>query len=159
MKIVFLDIDGVLNGHERHPGSEYCGTSPGCVAELNRVLAATGALVVVCSAWRYLVLRGAMTVEGLRHLLSTHGVVGPPGVRDYLLGVTESDEQVTGRDLQVWNWVCSHPEIVSWVIFDDMEKLYDQWHIKNRLVLTDGKVGMTTGDADRAIDLLGRVTG
>jgi hypothetical protein len=52
MKPLFLDIDGVLNAHEPHPGSLYNGIRPDCMGRLNRVLKATGASLVISSAWR-----------------------------------------------------------------------------------------------------------
>lgn len=54
MKLLFLDVDGVLN-HQHSPCWEENGhrnLDSACVAELNRVLAATGAKIVVSSVWR-----------------------------------------------------------------------------------------------------------
>lgn len=70
---LFLDIDGVLNRHNRHANG-YCGMDRDCVDILNGILETTKAKVVLASAWRYFVLRGEMTLAGLQGLLCTHGL-------------------------------------------------------------------------------------
>jgi hypothetical protein len=66
MKVLFLDIDGVLN-HVQHwkdnlPSDEdgqveWCqsaaGFDPSCVAQLKRIIEETGCEVCVSSSWRY----------------------------------------------------------------------------------------------------------
>ncbi len=70
---IFLDIDGVLNSHNKHANG-YCGCDRASVALLNGILEETGAKIIVASAWRYFVLRGEMTIAGLGGLLCTHGL-------------------------------------------------------------------------------------
>jgi len=74
MKVIFLDIDGVLNGHEFCEHAKSCGINPECVCELNRIIAATDAKIVLSSAWRYMVHGGALTLKGFEYMLRTHGV-------------------------------------------------------------------------------------
>lgn len=55
MKVIFLDIDGVMNGIDARPDPARGLVSfldPGPVERLNRIVAATGAVVVVSSTWR-----------------------------------------------------------------------------------------------------------
>lgn len=70
---IFLDIDGVLNGHNRHANG-YCGCDADNVRVLNGILHQTGAKIVVASAWRYFVLRGEMTIAGFAGMMCTHGL-------------------------------------------------------------------------------------
>ena len=82
--ILFLDIDGVLNGHEQD-AQGYNRIQPGPVVHLNRILAETEARLVISSSWRYLVHSGAMTLEGFSYMLITHGIGVPrPAGRDHL---------------------------------------------------------------------------
>lgn len=53
MKVLFRDIDGVLNDHRPHPGSPYNGIKPSCMKLLNQVLAVTDASIILSTAWRY----------------------------------------------------------------------------------------------------------
>ncbi len=112
--LIFLDIDGVLNGHGVNLHSECCGISPSCVGHLNRILKETGARYVVSSAWRYLVLGGSMTCRGMEYLLRTHGVM-----KDRMVGVTCSDELVPSRGAQVWQWLEARGFGYNFCIVDD----------------------------------------
>ena len=146
-KLIFLDIDGVLNGHESH-GNGYCGTRPDCVARFNRILSATGAAIVVSSAWRYLVLSGSMTIVGLENLLLSHGVDCREKIRD----VTRPDVGDEMRGLQISLWLKSRkfpPD--AYVVLDDMDDISAYGH---PFVRTESKTGLTDEDADRAIAIL-----
>lgn len=55
MKVIFLDIDGVMNGAASRPDHRRgfaAWLEPTNVAALNQIVAATGAVVVVSSSWR-----------------------------------------------------------------------------------------------------------
>lgn len=84
MKVIFLDIDGVLN-HEmwyrrrfqemdknsetsRHPYYEF---DPQSVAELNRIIELTDAKIVISSTWRL-----GRTTEQLQEILNSVGFKG-----------------------------------------------------------------------------------
>ena len=76
IKVVFLDFDGVLNSKEffkspRHEESEAGALDPEAIARLNRLLAATGAVVVISSSWRH-----GYTVGALASMLESRGFVG-----------------------------------------------------------------------------------
>lgn len=43
MKVLFLDVDGVLNGHEWDDEAKSCNIRRECVKHLNRVVRETGA--------------------------------------------------------------------------------------------------------------------
>lgn len=86
-KILFLDIDGVLNAHRQLP-SGYCGIDRAKAEWLNAVLYfVPDAKLVISSAWRYMMLRGDMTLKGFEYLLLVHGV----NCRERLHGYTEAD--------------------------------------------------------------------
>jgi hypothetical protein len=156
VKILFLDCDGVLNGHEKLPGLEYCGIRPDCVARLNRVIAETDCQLVISSAWRYMIIGGMMTKKGFEYLLITHGV----RAAGRLHGRTVSDEIEKDRAQQIlkyqraalygYGW----QPCQQWCVLDDdpmtMNLEADQW----RLVKTDGSKGMTDEDAQQAIEVL-----
>jgi hypothetical protein len=86
IKLLFLDIDGVLNAHESDP-DVLCGPIfRDKVRLLNRILRATDAKVVLSSAWRYIVHRGEATLQGMDWLLRSHGMLA-----NRLIGVTRPD--------------------------------------------------------------------
>jgi hypothetical protein len=90
VKLLFLDIDGVLNDHRPHQNG-YSGIQSDKVCHLNRILEqCPDVQLVISSAWRYTVLNRWMTLQGFEHLLLTHGV----DCVDRLHGVTAADPEV-----------------------------------------------------------------
>src|SRR3954454_20781982 len=145
--LLFLDIDGVLNGHERDPHG-YNRIQPGPVVHLNRILDEAGARLVITSSWRYLVHSGAMTLEGFSYLLITHGI----SCHGRLAGVTCRDEEAMPRGVQIARWLDRYaPRGVSppYVVIDDVDDGVSG--AGHPLVRTDGLVGLTRRDADAAI--------
>lgn len=97
MRLLFLDIDGVLNCHEDIFATGIHTIDPVKVRRLNRIVRETGAEIVISSAWRYMILSGAMTLDGFRYMLNTHGL--DPSVK--LHGCTTSDELLSTRAAQI----------------------------------------------------------
>ncbi len=148
--ILFLDIDGVLNGHERDDHG-YNRIQAGPVVHLNRILAETDARLVITSSWRYLVHSGAMTSEGFSYMLITHGI----GCHDRMAGVTCRDEEAGSRGAQITRWLDQLPprgEVAAYVVIDDEDA--GVTGAGHPLVRTDGRLGLTRRDADAAIALL-----
>lgn len=150
-----MDFDGSgLNGHERHPNG-YCGSRPDVVARLNRVIAETDCVLVVASAWRYLVLNGCMTVVGLENMLLTHGL----DCRNRVAGVVRADAAPDNcdRGRQISDWIRRNGADFArrYAVLDDMP--FDIPDCGHPLVLTEG-AGMEDIDADELIERLGRKT-
>ena len=151
MKIIFLDIDGVLNhadflydradraeaGEHLHPDG---AIDPECVEHLNAIIEATGAKVVVSSTWRLF-----RSCEKLQWCLDQKGFSGE------VIGKTTSEDMET-RGLQIDQWVRGH-EVGSFVILDDDLDVYPH---ADRHVKTDFMHGGLQGEhAERAIEMLG----
>lgn len=148
--ILFLDIDGVLNGHEYDPQAESCLIKKECIDNLSKILTETSAKVVISSA-RYMVTRGAMTLQGFEYLLRTHGL---HNITSRIIGTTREDLNQTDpleRPKQIQEWLESHPEVITYVILDDL----DLGPIKNH-IRTDGKIGLTLENVNCAIEILGK---
>lgn len=148
MKILFLDIDGVLNNHKSLVKQSY-SIDPYNVENLNKIIRATDCQIVLMSAWRYLILDRHMTLRGFETLLSTHGVLA----YRRLIDLTEQDTIVSERWHQVENWIKANKEKVdTFVMLDDCEEFpnYPQNFVK-----TDMEFGLTEQDADKAILILG----
>lgn len=74
MRVLFLDIDGVLNRHGFHPGESVGLRSwiePELARRLSEVLAATSASIVLSSDWRQ-----GRELDQLRAELAAAGVIG-----------------------------------------------------------------------------------
>jgi hypothetical protein len=153
VKIVFLDIDGVLNNpgcYVRPDGTKASGTDtladPRCVAALNGIIAATGAFIVVSSTWK---LQGLMFC---REKLSAWGVT-PHTVIDKTPNLQGAGKS-RAEEIQKWlDEYCRHP-IESFVILDDDP---DLGHLNHRLIKTARYRGLIVPDAERAIEMLSEV--
>lgn len=136
MRVLFLDIDGVLN---LFPS----GASKDALAQLKRIVAETRCVVVLSSDWR---LYGdlAQVEEDMRTRL---GYDGPP-----LYGCTP-DLQGPGRGLEIAAWLAMQPEVVQgWAVVDDRADEMD--YVRHRFVQTVPSLGLDEVAADRLIELL-----
>ena len=152
MKVVFLDLDGVVNNGRYDPKAATYALVPGCVAQLGRILERTGAKVVLSSSWRYLVHEGLMSLSEFEQVLGHHGA---PGIQ--IIGLTPTDEQVRGRGNQIQAWLDANGSglgIASYVVLDDMDAADEFDPRQHRLVRTNPTVGLTDKDANAAIAAL-----
>jgi hypothetical protein len=147
-KLIFLDIDGVLNGHHVYDWSE----TPKplihreCMIELNKIILATGARCVLSSSWRYMVHAGSMTVRGFSNMLRTHGFRGE------IIDVTVRDgDSFQDRHLQISAWLSGREGVGKYVVLDDDEDAEGS----HPFIKTDGRTGLTPQDTERAIEMLG----
>lgn len=154
--IIFLDIDGCLNDHKAHANG-YCGTVPHCVASFNRILAAVPeARIVITSAWRYIAGFSDVTTAVMENVLLTHGVNCYELVKDFTRKDISKDRTDRGPQIMEWLWAKAGPQHLSHppflVVIDDKDLEITAMNLP--FVQTDGNVGLTDADADRAIAIL-----
>ena len=151
-KLVFLDIDGVLDTYASHYQLD-----PVLMARLGTLLERTGAMIVISSSWR------AMDVAGTVKFMTDpdNPSVGPHPFpfSDKVVGVTpilfsvidgEIDRPAT-RGEEIAAYLKAHP-CENYVILDDCdEMLRDQWP---HLVLVNDEVGLTDADVEKAVGIL-----
>lgn len=168
MRLIFLDIDGVLNGHNYCDRAKSSRLEPHLVQRLNTILEVTGANVVLSSAWRYLVHRGEMNVAGIEWLLRSHGMLA-----GRLVGITQPDTMIRSAyngDPNTWPVVNERGEqivafirqwkgepIERFVAIDDLDLGISRAGVP--LVQTDGTRGLTDYDVESAIGMFARVKG
>lgn len=165
MKLIFLDIDGVLNGYGEDYTYEYITgykDSTGCdkhliskqlVANFNYLVAYTQAKVVVSSTWRL-----GETVDSMQKILDSVGVVCE------VVGLTDSfNHEHSYRGNEILHWIKGNTdktgcdkyyEYKSYVILDDDSDML-LWQ-KDNFVHTDGQKGLTRSDVWKAINILNR---
>ena len=143
MKIIFLDIDGVLNN------SRCWGNRPAikafdkeCIIAFNEIIDATKARIVISSSWRNL-----FTYDSLCDILRKVGVKGA------ILDVTPtvSIHRHRGAEIKAWLDTKLWPEINSFIILDDEADMED---LKDHLLQTDSYTGLTSNMAVIAIERL-----
>lgn len=148
MKTLFLDIDGVLNGHELK-ANNYCGIEAPLVSNFNDIMLDVPDLqIVISSAWRYMIICGDMTVRGFEHMLLTHGVMCYGRIK----GITVSDEIIPNRRDQIYDYAKRHG-IVDFVAVDDLQLNMPE------LVKTNPRFGLSKDDSQEIIRRFNHVTG
>lgn len=163
-KIIFLDIDGVLNSRVYTTSASYLKETEGisvpelmlirhdlhidplAVALLNDLIDKSGADVVLSSTWR-----SKYPPDAITELMGTRGfkykVVDSTPV---LFGKVDSSRIPRGKEISAY--LRSLPEWPDgFVILDDND---DMLHLKNHLVLTSKRTGLTSDDVVRALKIL-----
>lgn len=150
MRVVFLDIDGVLvPGPSEDRPSNRDLARPEAVAALNRITRETDASIVVSSNWRI-----KFDLARLQQMLEGWGVEGVIGSRTPAIDpepFNKNPAVPVDRGEEIEAWLEAHPRVESFVILDDDA---DMGRLRNRLVQTNERTGLTEADADRAITLL-----
>jgi len=118
MKIIFLDIDGVLNvysnNHDKY-GSQF---HKHLVENLGYVIDSTKAKIVISSSWRH---SGLKTMKDMWKDRKLPGEVIDITINCHQLiqdGKFEFYDEVD-RGHEIQDWLDTHPEVENYVIFDD----------------------------------------
>lgn len=139
MKIIFLDIDGVLNYHG-YGGNFRATLAIDCITQLNAITDATQAQIVISSTWRK-----TYPLAGLIAFLREQGVTGH---------ILDSTPNLNGlpRGEEIAQWINAHPGVENFVILDDDS---DMCELTSYLVQTSIYAGgLQATHAQRAIAIL-----
>lgn len=128
--VIALDFDGVINTEDTyrradldaliHTASEEHSArliERDLVARVQRVCDATGAGVVVVSAWR-----AFFSLDALTRLLRGAGLTAP------VLGAVGHSFGADRRAHHFEEWLGAHPEVTRWCVIDDSEEHWGSLH-------------------------------
>jgi hypothetical protein len=165
MKIIFLDIDGVLNSDVYTDSELYkqatVGMSgmqvllvahhlhldPDAIFLLNDLVKQSGAEVVLSSTWRV-----KYTSEQITDMLKGRGATFKVSARTPILYGKLSSRIPRGKEIEAYlKNLKTQPE--SFVIIDDHD---DMLHLKPFLVQTTMKHGLTEHHVKRALEILNK---
>lgn len=153
MKVIFLDIDGVLNSDEyldKVKNSDIQGIERDIDVEkvklLKRAIDETGARVVLSSSWRY-----TRNARYLKELLANYEirVDSTPYIQDI-------------RGLEIKKWLSENQGVEDFIILDDeIFDSFDEELIKKLVKVSNGNgrslgEGLLPKDVDEIIERLGR---
>lgn len=164
-KIIFLDIDGVLNTERQHDRCVNEGITPVdgfgyafdpiAVANLKRIVEETGADIVISSSWK---LWG---LDAMQRMWIRRGL---PGKVIDITPNTESDEMLLSVDLdymdipaikgsEIKEWLSTNGnDVTHYAILDDLPDLLPEQ--ESHFVQTDPRIGITEEDAEQIIKIL-----
>ncbi|OKZ75083.1 MAG: hypothetical protein BHW00_03070 [Clostridium sp. 26_22] len=153
MKVIFLDVDGVLNSDEyfdKIKNVNICGIESEIDVEkiklLKKAVDETGANVVLSSSWRY-----TRNAQYLKELLLRYGI-----------NADSTPFIQNERGLEIKQWLLEHPEVEKFVILDDeIFDSYDEVLIKRLIKISNCNgygygEGLLSKDIDEIIERLGR---
>lgn len=136
-KILFLDIDGVVNKQENFDRSSGLGPYPVdsyCAFLVGRIQIHTNCSVVLSSSWR-------------------HHPDGVNAVKEQIVDIIDVTPTLSGiRGDEVNAWLAKHPEVEKYAILDDDSDFYPD----QPLFKTTFTGGLTDDIAERVIEYLGR---
>ena len=139
MKVLFLDIDGVLNNFTAHNFKDKF-SEPAC-KNLNTLLQDVPDLsIVISSSWRH---RG---LDKMKEVLEKNGI-------DPKRAIDITGDEDGERGNQIRCWLDRNPETSHFVIFDDNS---DMESVKDNFVKINGYVGLTSADVDKAKEILNK---
>lgn len=119
MKVIFLDIDGVLCTQESMRVARELGNTAKssrqreafyepAVAVFNKFIESTGAKVVISSAWRT-----AQTVQSMQEMFDRNNI------KCEIIGLTPDDPDGI-RGLEIWSWLLNNREKwTDYLVIDD----------------------------------------
>lgn len=147
MKVLILDIDGVLNYDNTNATapSGALGVSNSKIQLLKNIIDVTNAKVVLSSTWRYDRPCGK-DYQYLVGKLKDSGIV----VYSHIPEISS-----VRRGLEISAWLARHPDVEGWVVIDDTKfSDFDRGEFAGHLVITDSKQGLTDADVSKAIEIL-----
>jgi cellobiose phosphorylase len=145
-KVIFLDIDGVLN-NERflHEGGIHTIADP-LIAILKRIVDATGAKIVLSSTWRI----AADNRRRVKEALARHDLE----FVDRTVELRNKMSSWVERSFEILEWLHRHQEVKNFAILDDCSDAGTNG-LREYFFQTDFEVGLTEEIADKVIAHLG----
>ncbi len=169
--IIFLDFDGVLNTEKYYcelkskglPSDDKYGQlfDPEAVANLRKIIDATGARIVVSSSWRYMGLNVLQRMWYDRDLPGRIVDITPLHLLDDKLRDTDLTQVdilslCRGNEIK-WYFdevLDANSNSRRFVIFDDLKDVLPE--LQDHFVRIDPIVGITEGDVEKAIVVINR---
>ncbi len=135
MKIIFLDVDGVLNSIQDR--FSWTIESDKHLILLACIVRRTDAKIVVSSSWRNCGL-----LDTLKKRLN-----------DFSMSIYDKTKDIGERGVEIKEWLDSHSGVESFVILDD-EDFDIKSYFPNNFVKTNEEVGLQKEDAEKCIAIL-----
>lgn len=162
MKIIFLDIDGVLNSelwNQKHKAEIDRGilVDTEKIRLLSKLIKTTGAKVVLHSGWRFWFYKTFLPVRKeskiLIELLNKNNIAFFDFTPDLTTEeIRKSKKFSIVKPDEILLWLKSHTDVSSWIVIDDLD--LNNEIISKHQIIPDSKTGLTIFDLKKAIKLL-----
>lgn len=116
MKVIFLDIDGVLNSEQYIRECDGCGIviDPSKMVLLKQIVDATDAKIVLSTSWREHWSKDAAQCDSTGVLMNS--VFGAYGMQIF----DKTLQLHTRRETEIKSWLDKNPDVKKYVVLDDM---------------------------------------
>lgn len=162
MKIIFLDVDGVLNSevwNQKHKIESENGflIDEETIKLLSHFIKTSGAKIVLHSGWRFWFDKNFSPIrkesENFKNLLDKNGL----SFYNFTPDLTTEEIRKNGKfslskPKEILLWLNNHSDISNWVVIDDI--VLNNKTIQKHQVAPDSKIGLTLADIEKAIKLL-----
>ncbi|MBR4278708.1 MAG: hypothetical protein IKT34_00900 [Clostridia bacterium] len=147
MKIIFLDVDGVLNGIEYVKANQNGGIvlDPSRMERLKQIVDATDAKIVLSTSWR-------SYWSSNRDECRSRGQEINMIFAKYRLEIYEKTPWMTDRDKEIISFLYDYP-VEEFVILDD-RAVHTPSLALHQVLTLDSLGGLTDEDVTKAIDIL-----
>lgn len=175
MKVIFLDIDGVMND-ENSWGDHSDNSDNPTIKHLQRlqtICEKTGAVVVLSSSWRvsnygirtllelfynYDIPMFSITREGVEEESLEAANIKVTSKHKYVSSWNQNKTIITDRGAEIAIWLHEHYyKVDSYVIIDDEIEDITPYFTDSVILKTNMKLGLTDVDMNKAIEILGEI--
>ena len=143
-RIIFLDIDGVLNWASLRHRFGHDAIDPGCVNVLVNILKATKAKIVVHSTWRIGHVFLDSFTDSFSKFMAISGV-SDANIKTVIGSIIDTTLDLPGgKGVEIREWIDSH-DVKQFVVIDDDAITIDNF------IKTSDKTGLTTSVANQIV--------
>lgn len=157
IKVIFLDIDGVLNGDDGPPlfseGWPLSHLETHLIEKINQIVEALDQIseiktkIVISSSWRV-----RFSLEEITEMLKTKGLrVEIIDATPRIFPRRMSEYIQRGQEIKSWLQNVKEYQIDKFIILDDES---DMMELRKFLIKTNYKTGITDADVNKAINML-----
>lgn len=154
MKVIFLDIDGVLASFDyirvtaalnmKHSDKYGYDFDPRCILNLKLLIEETESLLVISSFWK------SMGIQKLKDMWEIRNLPGR------IIDITPTISNVPNpkRGSEIKEWLSENKDVTTYVILDDDSDMLEEQ--EKHFVKTQSNIGLTYDDVCKAISVLGK---
>lgn len=166
MKVIFLDVDGVLTSND-YINKETYNIDEEKIKLLREIIDETDAKIVLNSTYKkykdvkernpYKVLEEMLKNQNIEIYDTTPVLITrykneiDPDTGLQIMGVAEPS---TTRAGAIHTYLNQHKDIENFVIIDDIMSYYDYYGYEDNVVIPDRSIGLVLGDVKNSIDIL-----
>lgn len=157
MKVIFLDIDGVLNSEEFFNRNQNEMIDRNNVDILKNIIYKTGAVIVISSGWKLWFDDNMMPKDGDSQCL--YDILCEFNIKLFDKTPDFSTEEIRTKKTfshvkskEIIAWLSEHKNVDKYVVLDDLDLKNEE--INSHLVRTNAQVGITEDDAKSVLVMI-----